>query len=369
MIERIIRENLCHQCNPCSISLMKIEPSSIIKILIIKPRGIGDVVLSTILLDNLKAHFKNASIDYLTEPFAKPAVEHLPDVNKVLTIKRHEFPFKAALKIRKEKYDLLIDSWVNPRTALITFLSRVKYRVGYAYRGRKYAYNILATSGRGGDHHSAEHNLELLKPLDVPVISKRIQFNIPDIEIKKSKEFLNKFLTKNKTIVGILPAGSWPSKKFDKERWVDICKIIKGKYNVVFLLLWGPGDKEDAEFIYQHFPEDSLMIPETDLVLMSAFIKHCEIIIANDSGPMHIAVALGIPVLGIFGPTDPKGHGPYSPNSGYVIKEDLFCIICNKLECPYNHECMKELDDAKIIDEFERIGSSFLKLRDLNFSQ
>ncbi|MDO8550998.1 MAG: glycosyltransferase family 9 protein, partial [Ignavibacteria bacterium] len=128
---------------------MNIQQSSIKKILIIKPRGIGDVVLSTILLDNYKAHFKNATIDYLTEPFAKPAVEHLPDVNKVLTMKRDEFPLKAALTVRKEKYDLLIDSWVNPRTALITFLSGVKYRVGFAYRGRKYAYNILATSERG----------------------------------------------------------------------------------------------------------------------------------------------------------------------------------------------------------------------------
>ncbi len=336
--------------------MLNINTFALKKILIIKPHGIGDIVLSTILLENLKAHFKEVSIDYLTEPFAKPAVEYLPNVNKVLTMKRDEFPLNAALMIRKEKYDLLIDSWVNPRTALITFLSGVKYRVGFAYRGRKYAYNILATSARGGDHHSAEHNLELLKPIGVPIISKRIQFNVPDGAIKEAEEFLHKSLPKYKTVVGILPAGSWQSKKFDKERWVDICKIIKEKYNVIFLLLWGPGDKDDAEFINKHFPEDSIMIPDTDLILMSAFVKQCNIIIANDSGPMHIAVALGIPVLGIFGPTDPKGHGPYSTNSGYVIKEELFCIICNKLVCPYNHECMKELPNQKIIDEFERIG-------------
>ncbi len=340
--------------------IMYIEPSQIKRILIIKPRGIGDVVLSTILIDNLKSYFKDATIDYLTEPFAKPAVEHLPDVSKVLTMKRDEFPLSVAFKIRKEKYDLLIDAWTNPRTALITFLSGVKYRVGFAYRGRKYAYNILATSERGGDHHSAEHNLELLKPIGVPIISKRIQFKVPEKEIKKAEEFFNKSLSKNKTVVGILPAGSWQSKKFDKERWVDICKIIKEKYNVIFLLLWGPGDKDDADFINKHFPEVSVMIPQTDLILMSAFIKQSDIIIANDSGPMHIAVALGIPVLGIFGPTDPKGHGPYSPDSGYVIKEELFCIICNKLVCPYNHECMKDLPDQKILSEFERIGSKIL---------
>ncbi len=326
--------------------------------MIIKPRGIGDVVLSTILLDNLKDHFKNVKIDYLTEPFAKPAVENLLQVNKVLTMKRDEFPLNVGLKVRKEKYNLLIDSWTNPRTALISFLSGVKYRVGFAYRGRKYAYNILATSSRGGDHHSAEHNLELLKPIGVPVVSKKIHFNIPESEKNETDKFKSEFLLKDKTIVGILPAGSWPSKKFDKERWVDICRKIKDKYNVVLLLLWGPGDKDDVLFIKKNLPDDSVMIPDTNLIQMSAFIDMCDIIIANDSGPMHIAAALDKPVIGIFGPTDPVGHGPYSDKSSYVIKEDLFCIICNKLECPYNHECMMELPDEKILAEFERIGKN-----------
>ncbi|MDR3667581.1 MAG: glycosyltransferase family 9 protein, partial [Ignavibacteriaceae bacterium] len=71
----------------------------------------------------------------------------------------------------------------------------------------------------------------------------------------------------------------------------------------------------------------------------------------NDSGPMHISAALGRRTLGIFGPTDPQSHGPYSPISGYVIKEDLFCIICNKLKCPYGHECMLELPIDKVLEK------------------
>jgi heptosyltransferase-3 len=339
---------------------MIITKSSIKKIIIIKPRGIGDVVLSTILLDNLKSDFPNASIDYITEPFAKPAVENLLYVNKVLTIPRKEFIIKTVLKIRKEKYDLIIDAWSNPKTALITFLSGVKYRVGFSYRGRKFAYNFPATSERGGDYNSAEHNLQLLKPIGVPVISKEIHFTVPENALKNASKYVKENLPKDKTIIGILPAGGWESKKFDKERWVDICKLIKKKYKVVFLILWGPGDKDEADYIQKSLPDDSIMIPDVNLIDLSAFIKKCDSVIANDSGPMHIAAALGIPVLGIFGPTDPKGHGPYSPNSGYVIKEDLHCIICNKLVCPYNHECMKELPDEKILSEWERIAGKKL---------
>jgi ADP-heptose:LPS heptosyltransferase len=76
---------------------------------------------------------------------------------------------------------------------------------------------------------------------------------------------------------------------------------------------------------------------------------------------MHISAALGKPTLGIFGPTNPKNHGPYSDNSAYVNKEDLFCIICNKLECPYNHECMKDLPVEKVLDKLEQIGKNILK--------
>ena len=137
---------------------MQIIKSEIKKILCIKPRGIGDVVLSTIVLENLQAHFTKAKIDYLTEDFVKPSIDGIPLINKVLTMKKSEFPLKVANRIRKEKYDLIFDFWSNPRSAQITFLSFTKYKIGFKYRGRSFAYNIKVDAGRG-EHHSAEHNL------------------------------------------------------------------------------------------------------------------------------------------------------------------------------------------------------------------
>lgn len=328
------------------------------KILCIKPRGIGDIILSTIVLDNLKAHFPSVTIDYLTEHFAKSAVENNPLVNKVITIDKKEFPVKAALKIRKEKYDMILDLWSNPRSAQITFFSGVKYRVGFAYRGRKYAYNLLATSSKG-EHHSAEHNLELLKAIDVPVVSKKIHYYVNEKENKIAKDFINKNFPLNKKIIGIIPSGGWPSKRCDAIKWVEIGKAVIEKYNAAILILWGPGDEIDSNYINENLP-DSILAPKTTISEMSGFINNCSIILANDSGPMHIAAALNIPTLGIFGPTNPKAHGPYSENSTYVIKKDLFCIICNLLECPYGHECMLQLSVDNILNKIEKIGSNLL---------
>ncbi len=341
---------------------MKIEKSNIKKILCIKPRGIGDIILSTIILENLHQHFQDVKIDYLTETFAKDSLINHPLVNEVLTMGKTEFPLKVALRLRKKKYDMVIDLWSNPRSAQITFLSGAIYRVGFAYRGRKYAYNILATSGRG-DSHSAEHNLEVLKPIDVPVISKKVTYHLSPADKEFGRTFFTNTIETNESVVGIIPAGGWASKRCDAEKWIEICKALDKKYKCKFLILWGPGDEVDTEKIISALGSQAIKAPETPLNKMASLINECEIVLANDSGPMHISAALGKSTLGIFGPTNPKNHGPYSENSDYVIKNDLFCIICNKLECPYNHECMKELDVNKVLQKLEMISNSKLKVR------
>jgi lipopolysaccharide heptosyltransferase II len=336
---------------------MTFNKENIKKILCIKPRGIGDIILSTIILDNLKAYFPGVKIDYLTEIFAKDAVENNPLVNKVLTIKRAEFPLKAALKIRKKKYDLILDLWSNPRSAQITFLSGVKYRVGFSYCGRKYAYNILASSDRGA-HHSAEHNLELLKVLGIPVISKTIHYYVSESNNNSGIDFIKKNFPGNISITGIIPSGGWASKRCDAVKWVEICKALHKRYKMMFLILWGPGDEQDADYIKQQLTELTVLAPATSIIEMAGLINNCGLIVANDSGPMHIAAALGVPTLGLFGPTNPQMHGPYAENSCYVIKKDLFCIICNKTECPYKHECFINMDVNNVVD---KAGTLMLK--------
>jgi lipopolysaccharide heptosyltransferase II len=344
--------------------LMKIDKSEIKKILCIKPRGIGDIILSTIILENLIHYYNDVQIDFLTEDFAVTAVENNPFVHKILSMKKKEFPLKVAARIRKEKYNLVFDLWSNPRSAQITFLSGIKFRAGFAYRGRKYAYNILASSGRG-NYHSAEHNLELLKALEIPILSKKIHFYVSEKDDELAKQFLEKIIGTEKKIVGIIPSGGWKSKRCDAFKWVEICKAIAQKYNITFLILWGPDDKEDAAFIKNELGNNALLSPPTTISEMAGFINNCNLVIANDSGPMHISAAIGIPTLGLFGPTNPKMHGPYSDNSDYVIKEDLFCIICNKMQCPYKHECFTELSTHLVLSKVDQL----IQKNHLNFPQ
>lgn len=331
---------------------MKINPAQIKKIICIKPRGIGDIVLSTIVLENLHKHFPNANIDYLTEHFAKPALLNNPLVNKILTMHKKDFSLKVAMKLRKEKYDIVIDLWSNPRSAQITFFSGAKYKVGYAYRGRRYAYNILGTSSKG-ELHSAEHNLELLKVLNVKIISKNIHYYVGYLDDISAKEYFRVQDLNDKMVFGIIPSGGWDSKRCNKEKWVEICVESIKIFSCKILVLWGPGDEGDAIFIKEKIGDNCILAPKSSITLMAALISKCNLIIANDSGPMHISAALKVPTLGIFGPTNPKAHRPYSINSDYIIKDDLDCIICNKLICPLLHECMTKLDVKIVIEKIK----------------
>jgi lipopolysaccharide heptosyltransferase II len=330
---------------------LKINSEEIKKILCIKPRGIGDIILSTIVLENIKTAFPHSEINYLTEEFASRAVENNPFVNKVLTFNKNDFVLKVIKKVRAERFDLIFDFWSNPKTAQITFLSGVKYRAGYNKRGRKYAYNIISNSG--DEHtHAADTHLLLLNEIQIPIVSRKILFYLRDDEIGFAQNFI-KGNFNTELILGIIPSGGWRSKRCEPKKWIEICNGIQKRINARFLILWGPGDEDDANQIKDALNKDAVLIPGTDVGKLAGLINQCKLVIANDSGPMHIAAALRIPVIGIFGPTNPANHRPYSENSDYVIKEDLHCIKCNLLDCPYNHECMKELNPEIFISRIK----------------
>ena len=336
---------------------MKINQEEIKKILCIKPRGIGDIILSTIVLENLKAAFPKTEIHYLTEEYAKRAVENNPFVSKILTYKKSNSIFSIIQKIRREKYDLVLDLYSNPKTAQITFFSGAKYRVGYDKKGRRYAYNFKGQLGTIGKH-AAEDNLVLLDTLNIPIISKNIFYQTTEDEKKYAEKFLIDKINRNDyRLIGIIPSGGWESKRCDASKLIEICKEIQKSISAKFIILWGPDDEKDADEISNGLNPTPLMAPETSFGQLSALIEKCDLIIANDSGPMHAAAALGIQTIGIFGPTNPENHKPFLANSDYVIKSDLHCIICNKLICPYNHECMLELNPKEFVMKAKKLLS------------
>jgi len=323
------------------------------RILLIKLRGIGDVLLSTIVIRNLAIYFPNAKIDFLTEPPSVPIINNLSELNEIIAVQRKGVlnTIKAVLKLRKKKYDIVFDLYTNPRSALLTFLSKGKAKVGFNRRGRRYAYD-LAVNRKDALYHSAEVNLFQLESLDIPTVTKELIYRIKDDEKDFAK---NVFISNNldNIVIGISPSGGWDSKRCKPSKFIEICKAIRSKYLLKFIVLWGESDKSNAEEIYNSIKEFSVLAPKTSIREMAALMSKCNAVIANDSGPMHISAAIGIPTLAIHGPTSPFEQGPYGSKHEWVRFNELECIQCNLIECPRQHECMTQLNSNEVLAKFE----------------
>jgi lipopolysaccharide heptosyltransferase II len=335
-----------------------IDKSLIKKILVIKLRGIGDVVLSTIVLENLRKDFPNARIDYLAEKPSQPGLFGLPYVNDVLIFERHNFWAKVELilQIRKNKYELVLDFFANPSTAIVTFFSGAKFRVGFPYRGRKYAYNIFGPEERG-KYHAAQLHLEMLKDIGLSHFSKKLFYNINSSALRFADEYFKDNFFENDFVVGICPTGGWASKKCDPEKFAEIANAINSRFNAKVLILWGKSDENDAKIILNLLGSKAVYAPQTTIQEMAALISKCKLLVANDSGPMHISTAVGTPVLSMHGPTSPFMQGPFGDQHDWIRLGELECIECNLLDCPRNHECFKNLPIEHVLQKVDLLIS------------
>lgn len=326
------------------------------KILLIKLRGIGDVVCSTIVLDNLRDEFPNAQIDFLTEKPSSFGLRGLNQIDNVLIFDKKKLKniIKLAWIIRKTNYDLVFDFFCNPSSAQITFFSGAKYRIGFPLRGRKYAYNFYGPEERSTWHNAILH-LKVLEKFGLNTIHRTLHFSLDKNSVLFAEKYFNETFTNNDFVVGICPTGSWASKKCDAEKFAEIAELVIKKYNATILILWGKGDEIDGEKLFGLLKDKSVYAPETSILEMSALISKCNFLIANDSGPMHIATALGTPVLSIHGPTAPELQGPFGEKHEWINLPELECIVCNLLECTKNHECFLNLSNEKIMQKIESL--------------
>ena len=345
---------------------MIINKQQVRKILLIKLKGIGDVILSTVVLDNLRKDFPSAIIDFLTEPPSKAALEYIPGIRNILLFDKKD-PLnspKLIWEVIRNRYDLVIDMYANPRTALITFLSGARYRAGFPYRGRAYAYNLHGPLVRD-KYHAARLHVELLREIGLSADSSNLHFGISKNDSNFADNFFHSRLAGEIPVIGISPSGGWESKKCDPEKFIEIGKALIAKYSCRILVVWGPSDKKDAEEIVEGLQPAAVLAPPSSIREMAALMKKCSFVVANDSGPMHIATAIQVPVLSIHGPTDPALQGPFGTMHEYIRLDELDCIGCNLLVCPKQHECFKLLHIDRIMNKiYTLIQKNNLMIRD-----
>jgi lipopolysaccharide heptosyltransferase II len=334
---------------------ISLQQENIRRILVIKLRAIGDVLLSTPVVQNLHEYFPNARIDFLTDEFAADVVVGNPWISEVLTFDRkNDSSIGIIRKVRGKRYDLIIDLFSNPRSAIITGLSGAPVRVGFPFRWRKYLYNVIITP-RNGNIHNVDFNLDALRRIDVPVRHLNPYFPLNDSAKKFADEWINGQHLDGRTIVGLNPGGGWTTKRWGLEHYARLGDVISERHNAAIVVLWGPGEEQDAIFVREKMKSQSYVIPRTSLSELGGIIGRCAFVVSNDSGPMHIAAALNVATLGIFGPTNPLQQGPYGEGHRWVRNEGLDCLECSLTTCPIGNICMTQLSVERVMDVFDEL--------------
>lgn len=334
---------------------MIIDRTAIRNILVIKLRAVGDVLLSTIVTKNLRLAFPDARIDYLTESPSIDVLKGNPYVDATLEYDRATMNGLAVVRlVRRQRYDMVIDLFGNPRTALVSKLSGARYRVGYRFRGRTYAYNVMAEP-RGSEVHNTEFNLDALRAIGVAIQDRNIYFQFTPEDAAVVDAFLSRSGHDGKLLFGVNTGGGWYTKRWGIDRFAALSDRLIDRFDGQVVLTWGPGQMAEVERLQSMMRHRALIPPSTTLPQLGALLKRCSIVVTNDSGPMHIAAAVGTPVLGIYGPTSPMLQGPFGPRHLTVNKEGLDCLGCNLTKCPIGHPCMLELSVDAVMHSVEQL--------------
>lgn len=325
------------------------------KILVIKLRAIGDVLLSTPVLENLRARYPDAVIDVLTERFASDVVCENPFINSVIAFDRkRESSFSLLQRVRTAHYSLVLDLFCNPRTAFITFTSGARVRVGFPFRFRGYAYTVKVVP-RGGDVHNVHFNLDALRAISIPVMTDRPIFRLSFGALQFADDWYRTLPVQKKMLIGVNAGGGWISKRWGVKQFAAFADMTAERLDAVIVVFWGPGEEHDAQELANSMKHNSFLMPKTTLQQSAACTQRCAYFVSNDSGPMHIAAALGVPTLGIFGPTNPNLQGPFGHQHVWVRNEKLACLGCNVTTCAIGNMCMSELTPDTVYQAFEQL--------------
>lgn len=338
------------------------------RILIIRTDRIGDVLLSTPVIKALRNKFPQAYISMIVAPHAKDIVEGNPYLDEVIIYDKdgkHRSwwrTFKFASRLNKKKFDLAMILHPTNRVHLLTYLAAIPQRIGY---NRKLGFLLTHQQKhlkQEGLKHEAEYNLDLLSEIGVTGDAHDLFMPIKqDSEQYVQELFRKEGISPTDKILAINPGASCPSKIWPTERFAQVVEKLASIYNLKIIILSGSKETYLANKIVLYYGIKGKIINlagKTSISQMASILKRCTLFISNDSGPVHIASALGTPVISIFGRKQP-GLSPqrWSPLGKFdkYLHKDVGCIQCLAHNCRKEFACLKAISVEDVISAADSI--------------
>ena len=302
------------------------------RILIIKPSSLGDVVHALPTVNLIRRRFPDAHISWLINDALTSLLNHSPIINEVIRFPRHQYTKLPALisRLRQNRFDIVIDLQGLLRSGLMTWLTRAPRRIGLsdAREGARFFYNEIVDVPQT---HAVDRYLCAARHLGCEAIP--IEFPLGVSAPIKSEG-----------LIAVNPSARWETKLWGNDHFAELVRRLPRDRVVL------TGSSAERDTIEQIAQGNRNLAGQTDLFQLAELYRRCAVVITNDSGPMHVAAAVGTPVVAIFGPTDPTLTGPYG-NHHVVLRAGIPCSPCFKGHCtnPVLMECMKLITVEQVL--------------------
>jgi len=324
------------------------------RILVRGPNWLGDAVMCEPALRSLKRLFPQASITLLVKPSVAGLFEQHPSVDRLMLYedtRRHaglSGKWRLAGELRRGGFDLAVLFQNAFEAALLTAVAGIPRRYGYATDGRTVLLSEpVAKPARLKAVHQVEYYWDMLKPLGLtgePVSPELVVS--PDEEDAVAERLKQGGITTQDVLIGVNPGSTYGgAKRWFPERFADTAERLCRRLNesgrgAAVVLLGAKGEEPLGRAIASHLTAPTAVLSgSTTIRELMAATKRCALLVTNDTGPMHIAAAFGVPVVAIFGPTDWRTTSPFGVTHA-LVRHPVECAPCMLRECPIDHRCM-----------------------------
>ncbi len=310
------------------------------KILIIKWSALGDIILITPALRVIREHFPEAKIFLLTKKEYQDLLKPLHYIDSFIDFEKSEW--KGLIpELKKESFDLSIDFQNTWLSHLLVFLSGVKNRVGYKRKGGGAFLNIAAFEPKG-IKNPVEHQAHLLS---------KIGIDLTDYSLECRGASIQTSFNLSKPYIVILPGAGkgWETKCWGESSFARLADTLIDKYGYSVVFLGEIREKEKISRIKKLMRERAEDLSgKTDLKELAGVLKESALFITHDTGPMHLAQALKVPTVALFGPTDPRRHTVPSTNL-FIVKKSLACQPCYRRDCSHQ-QCLQLIEVKEVLE-------------------
>ena len=330
------------------------------RILVSRIRRIGDAILSLPVVDALREAHPDAAIDFLAEEGPAQAALGHPEIRSVLSYRGATLGLPAPpgllLRLARGRYDWAIDLYGNPRSALLIAITGAPVRVGPARRARRLLYTH-PMANPAGPISAIDHHLLALKALGLAPRELKPRIHLGAEERSRGRAALDALLPPGGPRVGLHVGNRWAAKRWPEARFRALLRALS-RIGIRGLVLAGPGE----EALAQRVATGALGAGASPAPVLAGLplrpywsvLAALDLLVTNDGSPLHAGPALGVPTVGILGPTVPEIWFPYAAEDGHqLLCAEIWCRPCHRHQCP-RMDCLEWIGVGDALGAVER---------------